>query len=212
MASCRNVSPSHWRMSEMSSSLSRTPCWGLFCIRWSSDLHPLPELKKKAYINDLPSQNFKIKQEKSNTNSYLSLSSADEHIHCIDLMHFKLRLLMVLSAETKGHNHSRVETLIRPVMSHTCWLYPLLLVRWVLDDSFLSINHMLFELMGQHACTHRRNKLSQAVKSWLVNVTEPEVTKCSHSPSMGVHLNDFAILFQASVTCVFWCKRHNDVY
>lgn len=63
-ASCRNVSPSHWRTSEMSSSLSHTPCWGLFCIRWSSDLHPLPELKKKAYINDLPSQNFKIKTGK----------------------------------------------------------------------------------------------------------------------------------------------------
>lgn len=62
----------------------------------------------------------KSKQEKSNTNAYLPLSSADEHIHCIHLMHFKLRLLMVLSAETKGHNHSRVETLIRPVMSHTC--------------------------------------------------------------------------------------------
>lgn len=211
-ALCRNVSPSHWRTSVMSSSLSRTPCWGLFCIRWSSDLHPLPELRKWAYIvNDLPSPKFSKSNWKNQIQTHLPLSCADEHIHCIDLMHLKLSLLMVLSAETKGYNHSWVDMLTRSVMSHTCWLYPLLLVRWVLDDSFLSINHVLFELMGQHACTHCRNKLSQAVKSWLVNATELEVTKCSHSPSIGVHLNDFAILFQASVTCVFWCKRHNDV-
>lgn len=33
-----------------------------------------------------------------------------------------------------------------------------------------------------------------------------------HWPSIGEHLKDFAILFQASVTCVFWERRHNDVY
>lgn len=45
--------------------------------------------------------------------SHLSLSSADEHIHCIYLMHFKLSLLMVLSTKTKGQNHQLLKTPIR---------------------------------------------------------------------------------------------------
>lgn len=32
-----------------------------------------------------------------------------------------------------------------------------------------------------------------------------------HSPSIGEHLKDFAILFQASVTCVFCRKSHGTV-
>lgn len=89
------------------------------------------------------------------------------------------------------------------------WVNSLLLVRWVLDDSFLPINHVLFELMGQHACKYWRNKLSQAchitssqrIPMGSQSSRVPHVRK--DSPSIGAHLNDFAILFQASVTCVF---------
>lgn len=46
-ASCRSAFPSRWRMPGMPSSLGRTPCWGLFCKQWSSDLHPWPKQPNK---------------------------------------------------------------------------------------------------------------------------------------------------------------------
>lgn len=110
----QSVSPSHWRMSEMSSSSGRTPCWGLVCKRWSSDLHPLPELQTETCIlNSLTWWDLKIKQKKSNLyqiSSHLSFSSADKHIHCIYLVHLKLRFLMVLSKKKKKNKETRSAT------------------------------------------------------------------------------------------------------
>lgn len=39
-ASYRSASLCRWTTSGMTSFLSRTPCWGLFCKQWSSDPHP----------------------------------------------------------------------------------------------------------------------------------------------------------------------------
>lgn len=55
----RSASPSHWRTSGMSSSSNRTPCWGLVCKQWFSDLRPLPELQKRT-LNLCLHELFKI--------------------------------------------------------------------------------------------------------------------------------------------------------
>lgn len=79
----------------------------------------------------------------------------------------------------------------------------LLLVCWILDDGFLSIDDMLLELMGQHACNHG-NSHTFIPHCLNINYWHAEVhTVQMPSPSIGAHLKDFAILFQASVTCVF---------
>lgn len=57
---------------------------------------------------------------------------------------------------------------------------------------------MLLQLVGEHTCTQDKACQVPSCKA-----TDERGSAARHSPSMGLHLNDFAILFQACVTCVF---------
>ena len=79
----------------------------------------------------------------------------------------------------------------------------LLLVCRVLDNGFLSINDMLLELMGQHACNHGKSH-TLILPCLNINYWHSQAqTVHLLLPSIGVHLKHLAILFQMSVTCVF---------
>lgn len=142
-------------MSEMFSSLGHTPCWGLVCKRWSSDLHPLPEfqniISKILFLKDI----CKIKQNKSIPKIPLTfpspvlMSTSTAYTSCTSNSALSWSFLQKqVTRSSTGY------TPIRSVTGSTCRVNSLLLVGWVLNDSFLPIDHMLFELMGQHACTH----------------------------------------------------------
>lgn len=78
-----------------------------------------------------------------------------------------------------------------------------MLVCRVLDDGFLSIDDMLLELMGQHACENGKSQTTIQPCSNINCYRSQAQTVRVLLPSIGEHLKDLAILFQASVTCVF---------
>lgn len=87
--------------------------------------------------------------------SHLALSSADEHVHSVNLMHFELYLLVVLSAKKKK---TMCQTLAPPRhrSEHQDVANLLLLVRRVLDDRFLAIDNVLLQLVGEHTCKRHK--------------------------------------------------------
>lgn len=203
----------------MSSSLSRTPCWGLVCKRWSSDLHPSPDLQNKTYFKFLVFMEFsKLSGEKNQLYTEFPLtfpspvliSTSTAYTSCTSNSAFSWSFLQKqgdkiihwLNTESGQWQDALDE------WTHFCWSVGFWMM--VFSPSITCClswwDSMPAHMEGSQAC---QITFSKCIPSEIAEFEGCQMfTK--HPPSIGEHLNDFAILFHASVTCVFWRKRHNE--
>lgn len=106
----------------MSSSSSHTPCWGLVCKQWFSDLHLLPELDNRTYYYIFAFMNCsKLSWKKYIPNLFLPSPLQCWWAHLLHIPHVpQTQLYHGPFCKTEKHHHPLVKTNAHQVTDNHC--------------------------------------------------------------------------------------------